>query len=77
MNFCSTLDKFQKVCYYYLKQRRIFLNNKKYKVKIFMLEEGKDEHKGKAIRIVVDLGKDLEWKDAKEMRKANKGSWIV
>jgi hypothetical protein len=53
------------------------MNNKKFKVKIFMLEEGKDEHKGKAIRVVYDLGKDLEWKDAKEMRKANKGSWIV
>jgi len=53
------------------------MNNKKFSVKTFMLEEGKDEHKGKAIRVVVDLGKDLEWEKAKKLCKENKGSWIV
>jgi hypothetical protein len=51
------------------------MTNKKFSVKSFIWEEDKESKI--PTRKVIELGKDLEWKDAKKLCRENKGSWIV
>ena len=49
---------------------------KKFAVKGFQYTMRQD-NQNVATREMIELGKDLLWKDAKKMQRENKNSWIV